>query len=206
MKLNSPFVITINRQLGSGGAYIGQQLATNLNILYADREIINQAAKQFKVLAEDLESYDEKVSSFWETFLKSYALGAPDVYIPPQLLIPTDRELFDAETEIIKHIAKERSAVIIGRCGCHILRDHPNRISIYLHADMAFRQDRIQKLNNVSAEAAEKMINQSDKERSTYFHRYTGTEWADSRQYNLSIDTSKQGLDKSVEFIMKYME
>ncbi len=206
MKLNSPFVITINRQLGSGGAYVGQQLAKNLDVFYADREIINQAANQFKVLAEDLESHDEKIDSLWETFLKSYALGAPDVYIPPQILIPTDRELFDVETEIIKHIAKERSAVIIGRCGCHILHEHPNRVSIYLHADMAFRKDRIQKLNNVSADAAEKMIIQSDKERSSYFHKYTGKEWADSRQYDISLDTSKIGLDKSVEFIMKYLE
>ena len=68
MKLNSPFVITISRQLGSGGAYIGKQLAKNLNIFYADREIINMAAKQLSVLEEDLQSRDEKVSSFWQSF------------------------------------------------------------------------------------------------------------------------------------------
>jgi CMP/dCMP kinase len=205
MKLTSPFVITINRQLGSGGAYIGQQLAKKLDIFYADREIIDQAAKQLSMLAEDLESQDEKVSSFWKSYLKSFAFGTPDVYLPPKVIIPTDRELFKTETGIIKHIVNERSVVIIGRCGCHILRDHPNRVSLYLHADMAFRRDRIQKTNNVSVEAAEKMILQSDKERPLYYHTFTGKEWSDARQYDISINTGKIGLDQSVEFIMKYL-
>ena len=71
MKLNSPFVITISRQLGSGGAYIGQQLAQKLNIFYADRKIINEAAKQLSVLEEDLESLEERERSFWQSFLDS---------------------------------------------------------------------------------------------------------------------------------------
>ncbi len=206
MKLTSPFVITINRQLGSGGAYIGQQLAKKLGIFYADREIIDQAAKQLSVLAEDLESQEEKISSFWKSYLKSFAFGTPDAYLPPRVIIPTDRELFNTETGIIKHIVNERSAVIIGRCGCHILRDHPNRISIYLHADPSFRKGRIQQLNNVSEGSAEKMIVQNDKERSLYYHTFTGREWSDARQYDISINTGKIGLDQSVEFILNYLE
>ena len=206
MKLISPFVITINRQLGSGGSYVGQQLAKNLNIFYADREIINQAAKLLSVVVEDLETQEEKISSFWNSFIKSFSLGTPDTYIPPHVFIPTDRELFETETEIIKHLAKDRSSVIIGRCGCHILREFPNRVSIYLHADKTFRKGRIQKLNNVSEKVAEKMISQNDKERSHYYQTFTGKEWEDARQYDISINTSKIGLDKSVELIMKYLE
>ena len=66
MKNTSPFVITISRQLGCGGAYVGQQLAKHLDVFYADREIISQAAKQFSVLEEDLKSRDEKILSFWQ--------------------------------------------------------------------------------------------------------------------------------------------
>ncbi len=94
MKKSSPFIITISRQLGSGGAYVGQQLANNLNILYANREIISQAAKQLSLLEEDLESWDEKIISFWQSLLKSYAIGAQDSYISPQFIAPTDRVLF----------------------------------------------------------------------------------------------------------------
>jgi CMP/dCMP kinase len=206
MKLSSPFVITINRQLGSGGAYVGQQLAKELNVFYADREIIDQAAKQLSVLVEDLEAKEEKIGPFWDSFIKSFAFSTTDTFIPPQKLIPTDRELFETETDIIKRIAKEQSAVIIGRCGCHILHGHPNRFSLYLHSDRTFRIERIQKLHDVSESTAEKMIVQSDKARSLYYHTFTGKQWADARQYDLSIDTGKIGLARSVELILKYLE
>jgi len=205
MKPTSPFVITISRQLGSGGAYIGQQMAKSLNVFYADREIIGQAAQQLSVLKEDLESRDEKILSFWQSFIQSFAV-APDTYVPPQIIAPSDRKLFKIESEIITRIANERSAIIIGRCGSYILREHPNRVSIFLHGDITFRKSRIQKLYNESEKVAEKMITQSDKERTRYYHTVTGREWIDANQYDISIDTSKIGVDQSVELILKYLE
>ena len=205
MDKTSLFVITISRQLGSGGAYIGQKLAKNLNIFYADREIISQAAKQFSVLEEDLESHDEKTISCWESFFQSFSF-ASQVYIPPQIIGPTDRELFNVETQIIKQIAKDRSAVIIGRCSTHIFCNHPNHVSIFLHGDINFRIGRIQKLYNVLEEGAYKMIIQSDKERALYYHTFTDKDWTDLRQYDISLDTSKIGLDKSEALILKYLE
>jgi len=205
VKNTSPFAITISRQLGCGGAYVGQQLAKNLKIFYADREIISQAAKQLSVLKEELESRDEKVLSFWQAFIRSYAI-APDTYVPLQIITPSDRELFKTESEVIGRIAKERSAVIIGRCGSYILREHPNHVSIFLHGAIIFRKNRIQKLYAVSEEVAEKMIVQSDKERALYHRTVTGQEWADARRYDISIDTSKIDVEKSGELIMKYVE
>jgi CMP/dCMP kinase len=207
MKMNktSPFVITISRQLGSGGAFIGQRLAKNLNIFYADREIISQAAKHFSLVAEDLESREEKTLSFWESFFQSF-MYTTEVYIPPQMISPTDRELFKAESEIIGQIAKDRSAVIVGRCSSYILREHPNHVSIFLHANPAFRKSRIQKLYGISEEAAEKMIAQSDKERAQYYLTFTGREWTDVRNYDMSFNTGKTGLDQCEALIMKYLE
>jgi len=199
------FVITISRQLGSGGAYLGQKLAKNLNIFYADREIISQTAKHLSILEGDLESRDEKTSSFWESFFQSYTFTS-DMFVLPRILPPTDRELFIAETNVIERIVKERSAVIIGRCSSHILHDHPNHVSIFLHAKKTFRNERIQKLYNVSEEVAAKMIAQSDKERALYYHTFTGKEWMDVRLYDISLDTSKIGLDKTEAIIMKYLE
>ena len=205
MDKTSLFVITISRQLGSGGAYLGQKLAKNLNIFYADREIISLAAKQLSIFEGDLESRDEKTSSFWESFFQSYTFTS-DMFVLPRILPPTDRELFKAETSVIERLVKERSAVIIGRCGSHILCEHPNHVSIFLHGDITFRKGRIQKLYNVSEEVAGKMIVQNDKERACYNNAFTGKEWTDARQYGISIDTSKIGVDKSVELILKYLE
>jgi cytidylate kinase len=203
MKTTTPFVITISRQLGSGGSVVGQKLAKELSIFYADRDIISKAAQMLSVLEEDIESRDEKTLSFWQSFLYTAAF-APETFLPPKTVLPTDRELYDAEAGVIEHIAKERSAVIMGRCGFHILREHSNCVSIFLHANNAFRKDRIQKQYEVSEMEADKMIAQSDKERSIYCKTFTGKEWVDARNYNLSIDTGKIGIDKTVKHILNY--
>ena len=201
-----PFVITISRQLGSGGSYVGQQISQRLNIFYADREIIREAANQLSLLEEELESRDEKISSFWKSFFQSFAFVEPDVYIPQKNFAPTDLELFKTESGIIKRIAEERSSVIIGRCGSFILRDHPNHISIFLHSDKNFRKERIKNIYNISEKAAEKMIERCDKERALYYRKFTGKDWMDMTQYNITIDTAKIGLDNCLELIMKYIQ
>ncbi|MEN6361016.1 MAG: cytidylate kinase-like family protein [Bacteroidales bacterium] len=205
MKQTKPFIITINRQLGSGGAYIGQQLADKLSIFYADREIIRHAAKELSVMEEDIDFREEKVPSFWEALFQNNAFSA-DIYVPQKSMPPTDRELFEAEANVIRHIAKEKSAVIIGRCGFHILKDYPNLIKVYLHASKDFRSNRIQRVYEISKEEADKMIIQSDKARTSYCKSYTGKEWADARNYDICIDTSKVDVDKAVELILSYLK
>lgn len=203
MKKTIPFVITVSRQLGSGGAYAGQELAKRLNVFYADREIISKAAKQLSMIEEELESREEKMLSFWDSFLQVSAF-VPEAYMAPQMMAATDRELFNAQTEVIQHIVKERSAIILGRCGFHILRDLPHHVSVFLHADLEFRNRRVQKMYNVSEKTATKMIATSDKERAFYCKTFTGKEWADARNYDISIDTGKVGIDKAVDLIIEY--
>lgn len=205
MTKKSPFVITISRQLGSGGAYIGQVLAKKLNMQYADREIICRAARQLSTLVEALEPHEEKVRSFWQSFVESFAYFAAESYTPP-IIVPTNQQLFQIESEIIRAIAKEQPAVIIGRCASQILGEHPNHVSLFLHGDMTFRSCRVQELYKVTGETAEKMIHKTDHERSRYIYKFTGKDWKDSRQYNLCIDTSKLAIDKCVDIILNYLE
>jgi len=204
MKQTKTFVITISRQLGSGGAYIGQQLAQRLNVFYADREIINKVADQYSVMEEELESNDERILSFWQSFFQ-YNTFSADIYTPPKLLVPNERDLYQSEAEIIEHIAKERSAVIIGRCGSYILRNYPNHISLFLHGDEASRIRRTRNLYHLSENDAAKMIAKSDKERALHCKTFTGKEWTDASNYDLSIDTSKIDVDKCVELILNYL-
>ena len=205
MKRTTPFVITISRQLGSGGAYIGQQLAKKLNIYYADREILSKAAKELRVLDEDLESRDEKLLSYWGSFLHINGF-ATEYHVPPQMNFPFDREIYDAEANAIEHIARESSSVIMGRCGFHVLREHSNRINLFFHADDAFRSKRVQELYKVSEKAALEMIEKSDRDRAHYIETFTGKKWIDARYFDLTLNTGKLGLDKSVEVILNYLE
>ncbi len=206
MKQSAPLVITISRQLGSGGAYTGQQLAQKLNFYYADREILKKTALQFSISAEEMALQDEKLPSFWDCVSKSSFL-APGVYIPPSMTVsPTTGNIFEAEKSIIKQIADKGPAVIIGRCGFHILRDHPNCMKIFLISDREFRIQRVSELYNMPEETALKMIEKSDRERASYNKTFTGKEWADARNYDLSINTGKIGVDKTIGFILDYLK
>lgn len=204
MKQTTTFAITINRQLGAGGAYVGQKLSERLNILYADREIIQRAAKELSVLEEDVDFRDEKLPGFWESlFQNSYF--APDIH-SIAAFPPTDLELFEAEAKVIRHIASESSAVIIGRCGFQVLKDQPNLVSVYLHSGLNFRCERIQEIFQVSKSEAERLALKNDKERTLYCKNFTGKNWAEAGNYNLSIDTSKLGLNNTVEIIISYLK
>jgi len=205
MKQTTPIAITISRQLGCGGAEIGQKLADKLSILYADREIIRSAAKELSVLEEDIDFRDERVPSFWQALFENNAF-APDINVIWKEMPPTDRELFEAEVGVIRHIAEESSAVFIGRCGFDVLRDHPNMVSIYLHADNAFRSERIQKQFLITLQDAEKMMQKNDKDRAAYCKSYTGKEWSAASNYDLSINTGKIGLDNVVEIVLNYLK
>jgi CMP/dCMP kinase len=206
MKKNQPLVITISRQLGCGGAYVGQQLAKKLKINYADHEIIAEMAKQLSVYEKELESRDEKIQSLWDSFLQNSAY-APEVYFPTNYKVGlTDSDLYRAQKDVIERIANEKSSVIIGRCGFHILRDNTNRVSVFLHADNAFRIERIKKLHKVSVKEAEEMIEKSDKNRARYVNEFTKKNWMDATLYEVCIDTGKIGVDNSVELILDYLK
>ncbi|HPB02349.1 MAG TPA: cytidylate kinase-like family protein [Bacteroidales bacterium] len=205
MKTSDPLIITISRQMGSGGSYIGQKLAKKLKIHYADREIIRKAAETLSVPEEDLESMDEKSQTWWD-YIQLSSRYATEIYIPPvQKFAPTDLELFKAECEIIKQIAKETSAVIIGRCGFCVLDGHPNLIKIFLHGEKDFRVKRIMDLYSVSIKTAKKMVEDSDRKRGLYIKKFSKKDWMNIDNYHLSVDTSKIGIDSSLELISAFV-
>ncbi|HOY30335.1 MAG TPA: cytidylate kinase-like family protein [Bacteroidales bacterium] len=208
MAQKSDLIITISRETGSGGENIGQQIARAFDMYYVDHEIIAMAAEKLSAVIDEVASQDEKIESFWKTFWE-YSGTAPDAYIPyPKKFPPTSFDVFNAEAEIIKHIARERPSVIIGRCGFHVLRDHPGIVKIFIHADAKFRSERIQKLFSISEAEALKLINRSDKERTQYIKTFTGKRWTDATQYDICIDTGKMGIDLSagllIDFVKKY--
>jgi CMP/dCMP kinase len=206
MTPSKSFSITISRQLGAGGSFVGQQLASRLNIFFADRDIVRYAANRLSTFEENLESREERLLSFWHSLLKT--LPQKDVLTVPAVasaLEYTDQELFDTEAEIIKKIVHEKSAVILGRCGHYILRDEPNHISVFLHANQEFRINRVMKLYNLQHDEATKIVEKSDKERAAYCKMFTHKEWMNATNYDLSIDTSKFSLEQSVELILQYI-
>jgi cytidylate kinase len=198
---NDFFVITISHQLGSGGSYIGTMLSKRLGMPFIDRDILKQVADQLHLSENELENREERLSSFWESFTRMAVYSDPGISLTTSPYVLSDQNLFQLESEYIKRITEKTSAVILGRCGQYILRDHPHHFSVMVHADPPARISRIRDLYKLSETDAKKMIEANDKERAAYIHTFTKQDWLNTRLYDLCVNTSHVGLDTSVELV-----
>ena len=200
--------ITIARQLGSGGSYLGQQIANRLGYKYIDREVLHLAAEQLGVDVSVLAGMEEKCSPFWRKLLGVFGTGGPDMsYAPPPLRPMDDKQLFDKETEIMKVLAAECNSVIIGRGAVDVLEYHPGMVNFFVHAPVSFRIERVMELYKApSREKAKLMIEESDKMRKKYFAQMTGRDWACAINYHLSVDTSAIPFNELVDVLIAYIK
>jgi cytidylate kinase len=167
-----------------------------------DREILRKAAEKLDLPHEQLESRDETLTPMWKSVVESFACGVGRIgYALPPFRAPSDSELYRTESEIITRAASECSAVIVGHGGFHVLREHPRHLSVFLHANMPFRRQRIQEIFNLSAQDAQKLIDETDRERSKYRLALSGENPTDARLYHLCIDTGVLGLENAEEMI-----
>jgi len=201
--MNAGVVIAISRQLGSGGAYVGREVAARLGYRYFDREIVRQAAAELRTDEELLAEREERVSNFWENLLRGMTLGVPEAgYVPPPIQMLYDEELFAAEALVMRKAAEKGNCVIVGRGGFHVLREKSNLVNVFLHADRKFRVRRVLEIYGIDTEEqAAARVETSDKERRKFLEVLSGCEWTDSRNYHLTVDTGMVGFPQAIEFI-----
>jgi cytidylate kinase len=118
----------------------------------------------------------------------------------------TSRELFKAQADVIWQIANQESCVIIGRCGFHIFRNHPNALKIFIHSTDECLKRRIAEKYGLDERDAGAMIVDNDYSRELYTKTFTGTEWTDARNYDITLDVRKFGVNGAVDFLMKCIE
>ncbi len=200
-------VITISRQMASGGAYIGHLLARKLGYQYVEREILYNAAKELGVDIRDLSRQDERHSGFVENLMKSFVFGTPEAaYAPPSRRPIYDQELFETESKIIKAVSERSNAVIVGRAGFSVLRGRPGVVNIFVHAPMDFRIKRFQEFHHISAEQAREELEDSDRRRGKFLKTMTGADHNDARNYHLCIDAAAAGFDAAQQVIIALVE
>ena len=194
-------IITIGREFGSGGHLIGKRLAERLQIPFYDKELLDRAAKDSGLCKEIFENQDERPSN---SFLYSLVM---DTYSSGVLNdMPLNQKVFLAQFDSIKKLAAEGPCVIIGRCADYALEDDPNLLSVFIHADQEARIKRISRLYDLTPNRARDRIRKNDKSRSSYYNYYTSKEWGSVESYDLSIDSSKFGIDGAIEMILKAIE
>ena len=210
MNPNNKFVITINRELGSGGRTVGRKLAEKLGVEFYDKAVIKALQEKYQLSVEEIEKLKGQEQGWWADFKRRLGVSADDVkYI---LATPdTGREMletediFRAETEILKAIAKDESCVIAGRSGFYIFREHPNHLSIFIQASMLSRVARVAQEQNMSRSEARMTIEKIDKMRENYIQDQTGLSRYDTRNYQLVLSMDELTEDAAVDVILEYI-
>ncbi|WP_180994497.1 cytidylate kinase-like family protein [Clostridium sp. chh4-2] len=183
-------IITIGREYGSGGHDIGVMLSNKLGIKLYDKERLKEEAKLAGIYEEVQLFYEEEPVNSLLYAIAQNNCAAGIGRIP---------------FHHIHEIAHREPCIIIGRCANHILKDDPELVSIFIHAEMDKRIEKIAHDNKVRPEQAKKMIAKEDKRRENFFYYYTGTHWRDVGNYHLCIDRGRLGMDGSVELIQEYI-
>ena len=210
MNKNEKFVITINREMGSGGRTIGRKLAEKLGVEFYYKSVIKGLEKQFNLTAEEIEKQKGRERGWWAAIKRQLtgSVMSSNPFIPMVAdaadQLDTD-EVFKAETEILKGIAEEESCVVAGRSGFFVFRDHPNHMNILIQASMPHRIQRVMEKQNLTKEEARKAIDKVDKMRENYVSKYTKSSRYDTRNYDLVLCMDKISEDDAVAIIMDYI-
>ena len=198
MKTNC--VITIGRQFGSGGRYVGRMLAEKLGIPFYDKELLSEAAKQSGICEEIFEDHDEKPT---RSLLFNLVTGmqvhgdAGSYYMD----MPLNHKIFLAQFDAIRSIADKGPCVIVGRCADYILQDKAKCLKVFIHADMAFRAKRIVEVYGEREQSPEQRLRDKDKRRAAYHRFYTNMKWGYAQNYHITLDSGELGIDKCADII-----
>lgn len=192
--LKDKITITISREYGSGGRYIGQLVADKLGIKLYDKEFVEKLAVETGLTEEYIENNEQKRNAL-DALNSGYYFG-----------MNNSDELFIKESELIKEIANKESCVIIGRCADFILKDNSNVIKVFVYSNMEDEVKRATKFYGLDEKNAKKEIKRINKLRASHYKYYTEKEWKDNSNYDICINSDVLGVEKSAELIYNLIE
>lgn len=198
-------IITISRQFGSGGREIGAKLASKLGIVFYDNEIISRAAKESGFAEAAFENAEKKATNslLYSIAMGMNAYGNQDIGFTHLSL---DDQLYLAQSNVIRKVAKEGPCVIVGRCADYVLRDYDNVVNIFIWADLEARKKRAINEYHLKENKVAEEILRTDKRRANYYNYHASEKWGKAENYHLSIRSDYIGIDNSVDCILRYLE
>ena len=192
-------IITISREYGSGGRYVGELLAKELDIPFYDKEIIHMAAEKSGMSAGFIEKSDENIPNTFLHNLKYSAYSSYDTIAYYDT--PVTDKVFLAQSAVIKELASQGSCVIVGRCAGYILRNDPDLVTVFVRGKLEDRIRQAVENYDLSPQKAADGIRRIDKSRINYYKYYTSRQWGNIEHYDLIINTSFTGIEGAVAVI-----
>ena len=188
-------IITISREFGSGGRFIGEEVAKKLGIAYYDKNIIGQIAEKSGLSPEYIQ---ENAELSPKKGLFAYAFSGRDITGKS-----VEDMVYEAQRNIILELAEKEPCVIIGRNADYILKDRDDVLNVFIYGDMPEKIKRITGLHNVEEKEAVKMMTDTDKRRRTNYNFYTDQNWGKASNYTLCLNSSQLGYDRCEMIIME---
>ena len=193
--MKEQLIISVGREFGSGGHEIAQKLAEHYGLPLYDHNLLDELAQKHGIDTEMLKRYDEKHRN------KLFSRTVRGLNNSPE------HNVAQLQFEFIRDRAKEGSSfVIVGRCSETALRHHPAMISFFILGDMQVKEKRIMEMHHLSRREAQALIQEKDRKRKRYHNSHCKGKWGNSRNYDLSINSSKLGIDESVKIIIQYID
>ncbi len=188
-------IITIGREFGSGGHIIGESLAEYYGVPLYDRDLLKKVSEEYDIEYEELETYEEQpVNLFLSRTVHGFSSSLQDA-------------IAHLEFDFIReHAEMGESFVVVGRCAEEVLKDCDNAIKIFVLGDPEAKVLQIMRQFDLSEEDAVEMIRDVDKRRKSYHNHYCETKWGDSRNYDISINSSRFGIEGTAEFLKSYID
>ena len=204
---NKHFVITIERQYGSGGRLTGKRLAEELGIHFYDEEILKMTSETSAIGEQYFRLADEKAGN---NLLYRIVTGMKPELTEPERdghHITSPENLFRFQSSVIRGLAASEPCIIVGRCGNYVLQDQmDNLIRIFVYADTVTRIRRVMDVDKVDEAEALRRMKRIDKERTEYHRYFTGREWMDMENYDLPINASRIDYDQMIQLIKDYLK
>lgn len=192
-------VITISRQYGSGGRFVGRLLADSLGIPFYDKEIIAMASENSGFAQDFIKENEQKMKGLASVSFTPSVWGGSLINSFENF----ESLIYASETEAIEEIAKKGACVIVGRCADYVLKDKVRCMNVFIYADMPSRVDRVINVfrRTDDQKKAERIIKENDRMRARHYRYYTDSEWGASENYHISLNTSAFGVEKCAEIL-----
>ena len=207
MNKNEKFVITINREVGTGGRTVGRKLAEKLGVKYCDKAVIDGLTQKFGLTPERIEEIKAQKKSWWNDINNYYQTLINSASMPMEAEVRLDNEtIFETEKRILQELATQTSCVVAGRTGFMVFREWPNRLNVLIQASMEHRIQRVMRRQSVSEQEARDIIAKMDTTREAYIKKYEDTSRYDTRNYQLVISMDDLSEDDAAEIILDYID
>jgi cytidylate kinase len=203
---NRKYIITINREAGTGGHEIAEKVSEMLNIKLYDKTFLAHILEKFKLTPEEAEKIKASKPNWWSEFCRFYKQFGTTAAIAYENFEVNSQQLYYAEAKVLRELAEHESCIIVGRTGFHVFKDTPDTIRIFFIADMEHRVERMMKKRNLDEKEAREKIKELDEARENFTKTFANVSRYDARNYDLVINVTPFTTDQVAQFIVENLK